>query len=239
MNNRPYITIKIAQTFDGKIAACGGKSRWITGPQSRAFVHRLRSQHDAVLVGKNTFKLDHPQLSSLRSNNPAWKIILTSPDLLPIRNARVFDSSAQVIFVVERKDLKKWLKAQSLVNKSCLFLAVRKSRSGGYDLNQLIDKLAHLGIKKLLVEGGGEVFWSFLQSHLADRIYWMMAPKVLGGRIAKTSVEGEGLVNPNKAINLKIKKVFKLGQDYCFEATLHKNNNLKQISSPRRRGPRK
>ncbi len=217
---RPFITIKIAQTFDGKIAATGGKSRWITGAQSRAFVHRLRSEYDAVLVGKNTFCLDRPRLSSLKPGNPAWKIVLASSEILPIRHARIFDSAAQVVFVVEKKELKKWLHEPTLKDKPCLFLPVKKSARDGYDLIDLLDKLHHLGIKKILVEGGGEVFWSFLNQRLADRLFWMMAPKVIGGRDAKTSVEGEGLKNPNKAIDLKIRRVMKLGRDYCFEATL-------------------
>ena len=235
---RPFVTIKIAQSFDGKIAARGGKSRWITGPESRAFVHRLRSQHDAVLVGKNTFVLDRPRLSSLQSANPVWKIILASPDFLPVHNPRLFDAGSQVIFVVEKKDLKKWLREKSLQNKPCLFLPVSKTKREGYDLPQLMEKLAKIGIKKILVEGGGEVFWSFLKNRLADRIYWMIATKVIGGRSAKTSVEGEGFKNPNQALEMNVKKVTKLGRDYCFEATL-KGENLKQLSSPRKRGPNK
>ncbi len=222
MGSRPYITIKIAQTFDGKIAAVGGKSRWITGPESRAFVHKLRGEHDAVLVGKNTFSFDHPRLSGIKPGNPVWKIVLASPELLPVRNARIFDSAAQVIFVVEKKDIKKWLYEPSLKKKPCLFLPVKKSGGKGYNLHDLMDKLQHLGVKKLLVEGGGEVFWSFLKNGLADKIYWMMAPKVLGGRTAKTAVEGEGLKDPNRALNLKIKRMIRLGKDYCFESTLLK-----------------
>jgi len=222
VKSRPFITIKIAQTFDGKIAATGGKSRWITGPQSRAFVHQLREQHDAVLVGKNTFLLDRPRLSSLKSGNPAFKIILASRDMLPVKNSRIFEGAAQVVFIIEKKDLKKWLSSPSLKKNDCIFLIVRKKKSTGYDLQELMAKLKHLGVKKLLVEGGGEVFWSFLHHQLADRIFWMMAPKVIGGRLAKTSVEGTGLKDPNLAIDLHVKSVRKLGRDYCFEATLDK-----------------
>lgn len=217
---RPFITIKIAQTFDGKIAARGGKSRWITGPQARAFVHKLRSEHDAVLVGKTTFNLDRPRLSSLKPGNPAWKIILASVDMLPIRNSRIFEDSSQVVFVVSAKELPVWVKQKNLQNKNCLFLPVRKSAGKGFNLPELMDKLFHLGVRKLMVEGGGEVFASFFEARLADRIYWMMAPKVIGGRDAKTSVEGAGLKDPNKAIDLKILKVTKLGRDYCFQAKL-------------------
>lgn len=218
--NRPFITIKIAQTFDGKIAAVGGRSRWITGPQAREFVHKLRSQHDAVLVGKSTFNLDQPRLSSLKRGNPAWKIILGSADMLPIRNSRIFDQDSRVVFVVSSKELSVWLKQKNLQSKNCLFLTVRKSASKGFDLPDLMDKLFHLGVRKLMVEGGGEVFASFLNARLADQIYWMMAPKVIGGRKAKTSVEGVGLTDPNKAIDLKVLKVTKLGRDYCFQAKL-------------------
>jgi len=221
MKKKPFITVKIAQTFDGKIAATGGRSRWITGPQSRAFVHRLRSEHDAVLVGKTTFNLDKPRLSSLKKGNPVWKIVLGSADMLPIRNNRIFDQDSRVVFVVSSKELSLWLKQKNLQSKNCLFLTVRKSASKGFDLHDLMNKLFYMGIRKLMVEGGGEVFASFLHARLADRIYWMMAPKVIGGRDAKTSVEGNGVKDPNKAINLKILKVTKLGHDYCFMAKLN------------------
>ncbi|HRK62161.1 MAG TPA: RibD family protein [Candidatus Omnitrophota bacterium] len=220
-DKRPFITIKIAQTFDGKIAASGGRSRWITGPQSRAFVHQLRAQHDAVLVGKSTFNLDKPRLSSLKKGNPVWKIVLGSADMLPIRNNRIFDQDSRVVFVVSSKELSLWLKQKNLQSKNCLFLTVRKSASKGFDLHDLMNKLFYMGIRKLMVEGGGEVFASFLNARLADRIYWMMAPKVIGGRDAKTSVEGDGVKDPNKAINLKILRVTKLGHDYCFMAKLN------------------
>lgn len=219
--DRPFVTIKIAQTFDGKIAAEGGRSRWITGSQARAFVHRLRSKHDAVLIGKNTFLADRPNLSSRLTKKPNWKIILGSTNMLPMpQNIRIFNGDAQVVFVVEKKDLTRWLNEKSLNKKACIFVTVKKGRAGGYDLKQLLEKLKVLGVKSLLVEGGGEVFWSFLRSGFADQIYWIMAPKVLGGRQAKTSVEGEGLKNPNLGLPLKIKRVVKLGRDYCFEAKL-------------------
>lgn len=218
---RPVITIKIAQTFDGKIAAAGGKSRWITGPRARAFVHRLRGEHDAVLVGKTTFQLDHPRLSSLKKGFPAWKIVLASADMLPIsKKSRIFDDEAQIIFVVAPRELPLWLKQKKLQKQRCLFLPVRKTARKGFDLHDLMDKIFHLGIRKLLVEGGGEVFASFMNARLADRVYWMMAPKILGGRDAKTSIEGTGVSDPNRGLKLRIEKVFKLGSDYCFQAKL-------------------
>ncbi len=220
MKRRPFITVKIAQTFDGKIAARGGKSRWITGTQSRNFVHRLRAQHDAVLVGKNTFNLDRPRLSSLKPGNPSRKIILASADMLPIRNRRIFEDAAQVIFVVSLKDLPVWKKQKNLQKENCVFLPVKKSAARGFDLPRLMKRLFALGVRRLMVEGGGEVFASFFEARLADRIYWMMAPKIIGGREAKTAVEGRGVADPNRAVELKIEKIMKLGRDYCFQAKL-------------------
>ena len=89
-------------------------------------------------------------------------------------------------------------------------------------MRELLTKLASLGVTRLLVEGGGELAWSLLEAGCVDRALWILAPKVFGGRDAKTSVEGLGVGTPSQAFSLKTEKVTRSGVDWIFEGTFHK-----------------
>lgn len=223
--NRPFVTLKIAQTLDGKIATREGLSRWISSPPSRRFVHELRVGHDAVLVGKNTFYQDDPRLTvpqgsrSLISGKP-WKIAMVSTRGWSPK-ARIFEDDRMTIFVFPEKDLGAIAKKTGTQKKDLMLLPIR-GKHGRIEIRELLKKLAALGITKLLVEGGGELAWSFLEAGCVDRAYWILAPKVFGGRDAKTSVEGLGVRTPDRAFMFKTENVIKSGHDWIFEGTFHK-----------------
>ncbi len=222
---RPFVTLKMAQTLDGKIATCKGLSRWISSPSSRKFVHRLRASHDAVLVGKNTFYQDDPRLTvpknsrSLVSGKP-WKIVMISARGWSPK-ARVFKDRQLAILVFPEKDLKAIVK-KTETQKGTLMLLPVKEKSGRIEVRELLKKLAALGVTKLLVEGGGELAWSFLEAGCVDRAFWILAPKIFGGRDAKTSVEGFGVKTPDQAFLFKTAKVTRSGDGWIFEGTFQK-----------------
>ncbi len=223
---RPFVTLKMAQTLDGKIATRTGRSRWISSPPSREFVHRLRAEHEAVLVGKNTFYLDDPRLTvpkgsrSLAAGKP-WKIVMISAKSWP-SNARIFEDDRLTILVFPEGDLKAIVK-RSGTQRGTLMLLPSKEKNGKIDIRELLVKLASLGVTKLLVEGGGELAWSFLEAGCVDRAYWILAPKVFGGRDAKTSVEGLGVGSPDQAFQFHPGKVVRSGDDWIFEGVFSKN----------------
>jgi len=223
---RPFVTLKMAQTLDGKIATSQGLSRWISSAPSREFVHRLRAVHDAVLVGKNTFYQDDPRLTvpkgsqSLASGKP-WKIVMVSAKGWS-SGARVFEDDRMTILVFPEKDLKKIIKKAG-VRKSAPVLLPVKAPRGRIEILGLLKKLGSLGIARLLVEGGGELAWSFIEKGLVDRAYWILAPKVFGGRDAKTSVEGLGVKIPGQAFSFRVAKVTHSGGDWIFEGSFPKN----------------
>lgn len=223
---RPFVTLKMAQTMDGKIATCEGRSRWISSPPSRAFVHKLRASHDAVLVGKNTFYLDDPRLTvppksrSLATGKP-WKIIMISAKGWPAK-ARIFEDDRPTVLVFSEKDLKTIVKKAEAQKKGTLMLLPVKEKQGRIDIRELLRKLVSLGITKLLVEGGGELAWSFLEAGCVDRAFWILAPKIFGGRNAKTSVEGLGVKTPEQAFSFKTTKVICSGVDWIFEGAFYK-----------------
>lgn len=222
---RPFVTLKMAQTMDGKIATREGFSRWISSPPSREFVHELRASHDAVLVGKNTFYRDNPRLTvpegsrSLAAGKP-WKIVMISAKGWSPR-ARIFDDDRLTVLVFPEKDLKTIVK-KAEAQKGTLMLLPVKEKRGRIEVRELLKKLASLGVTKLLVEGGGELAWSFLEAGCVDRAFWILAPKVFGGRQAKTSVEGLGVRTPDQAFFFKTAKIIRSGEDWIFEGSFHK-----------------
>lgn len=209
----PFVTLKMAQTLDGKIASVTGRSRWITSPAARNYVHELRAENDAVLVGKNTLIRDNPLLSPrqfLKRCQPGkpWRIILDGSGKNSKR-LRAFRGE-QLTFAV--------VPDHKIQNASPAVLLPVKFQKGRVDFKDLLKKLGALGVSKLLVEGGGETAWSLLHEGLVDRLLWIVAPKILGGREAKTSVEGEGFSSPTQSLPLCVTHVKNLGEDWIFEA---------------------
>ncbi|MFH1799991.1 MAG: bifunctional diaminohydroxyphosphoribosylaminopyrimidine deaminase/5-amino-6-(5-phosphoribosylamino)uracil reductase RibD [Candidatus Omnitrophota bacterium] len=222
---RPFVTFKMAQTLDGKIATRKGFSRWISSPPSREFVHKLRASHEAVLVGKNTFYQDDPRLTvpkgshSLAVGKP-WKIVMISARGWSPR-ARIFEDGRLTILVFPERDLKAIVKKAETQKETRMLLPV-KGKHGRIEVRELLRKLALLGVTKLLVEGGGELAWSFLETGCVDRAFWIVAPKIFGGIHAKTSVEGLGVRTPDQAFLFKTAKITRSGGDWIFEGTFHK-----------------
>jgi diaminohydroxyphosphoribosylaminopyrimidine deaminase/5-amino-6-(5-phosphoribosylamino)uracil reductase len=222
---RPFVTLKMAQTLDGKIATRKGLSRWVSSPPSREFVHKLRASHEAVLVGKNTFYQDDPRLTipkdsrSLPAGKP-WKIVMISARGWSPR-ARIFEDDRLTILVFPEKDLKAIVR-KAEAQKGTLMLLPVKEKHGRIEVRELLRKLALLGVTKLLVEGGGELAWSFLEAGCVDRAFWIVAPKIFGGRHAKTSVEGLGVNTPAQAFLFRTAKMTRSGDDWIFEGIFHK-----------------
>ncbi len=217
----PYVTLKMAQSLDGKIASTTGKSRWITSPAARKYVHRLRAEQDAILIGKNTLLVDNPKLSprmKFRNADPLkpWRVVIDPAFKLPWR-ARIMTGEQLTLFAVSDRHLKK-IKTKG---HGHILLPIPEKR-GRLDLKNLLQYLASLGVAKLLVEGGGETAWSLLKEGLVDRVVWFVAPKIIGGRNTKTSVEGEGVSNLTRAIQLKAVRTRPIGTDWLLEAEVQR-----------------
>lgn len=218
----PFVTLKMAQSLDGKIAAANGRSRWISGPESRDFVHGLRRQSDAVLVGKKTWMLDDPLLSGDSAGNPSslekpWRVVI-DPAMEIVTQRRVFKGNQITIQAVSIDNRKSFAKKMPLKKtRNILFV---KEKNGRLDLCDLLRQLGSLGVTRLLVEGGGETAWSLLSAKLVDRVFWVVAPKFIGGRDAVTSVEGAGFQNPNKALRLTSLSCRQMGSDWLFEGRI-------------------
>lgn len=209
---RPFVTVKVAQSLDGKIASVDGKSRWISGRPARGWVHRLRAEVDAILVGVGTVLQDDPRLT-VRSGGKKGaprpiKVVLDSQLRTPA-TARLFDSGAPVLIAATRGASR----ARELKLRRAGGDVLRlPARTGRVDLRALLRQLARRGISHLLIEGGGETIASALGAGVVDRMAWVIAPKVLGGRRAPGSVGGPGF-RLNQAVSFKDLAVRRLGED--------------------------
>lgn len=215
----PFVTLKMAQSLDGKIASPDGRSRWISGPESRGFVHRLRRQHDAVMVGEKTAILDNPLLSAERDGSPSklqkpWRVVV-DPRMKLSSGRRVFEGNQMTIQAVSQ-GCRKLIVKQPISSETRNILFV-KEKKGRLDFKDLLQQLGGLGVASLLVEGGGETAWSLLSAGLVDKVCWIVAPKLIGGRDSVTSVEGAGVRDPNRALSLKSLSCRPLGRDWLFE----------------------
>lgn len=218
----PFVTLKTAESLDGKIATRKHNSKWITSEASRDYGHRLRSEVDAILVGVNTVIKDNPLLTSRRNRSPV-KVVL-DPYLRVPESARIFSkrSPGLNILAVLMTGLNKKSTAQKagrLSKKGVLVLACR-NKAGRIDLRGLLRELAELEISHLLVEGGGDTAAGFIESRLVDRVLFFIAPRIIGGRDAITSIEGLGVDKVNKAVNLEQVKVESVGGDILVMADI-------------------
>lgn len=201
------VTINAAMTLDGKIATGAGDSA-ISSKQDLRRVHRLRSTCDAVMVGISTVLADDPMLTArlVKGRNPA-RIIVDSRARIPL-DSRLLRTASQTRTIVA-------VTAQATED------AVGRIRQSGaevivagkdtVDLNKLFSTLARMGFRRLLVEGGGELNWSVLRLGLADELIVTVAPRIAGGRLAPTLVEGDGFDLISKGVKLKLARVERKG----------------------------
>ncbi len=199
---RPRIIINAAMSVDGKIALVGGKRVKISDEEDFKRVHKLRNSVDAILVGINTILKDDPKLTVKEKyvkdgKNPV-RIVLDSNLRIP-ENARVLNNMAKTIIATTETSTNKHLNAEII-------------RCGKHrvDLKCLMKELWNRGIKSVMVEGGGNVIFSFLRENLVDEINVFVGSLVIGGR-APTLAEGSGATNENEVIKLKFLECKPLG----------------------------
>lgn len=214
---RPYITLKFAQTLDGKIAAEDKSSRWISGLPARRLTHKLRAECDAVLVGVNTVLEDDPSLTVrlVKGKNPA-RIVIDRRLRVPPR-ARVIRSAGRVRTIIITTPGAPKAKLEKLRRRKVEFLIAPVSMGGNIDIKRIIRILYRKGIRRILVEGGSKVNRSFLKAGLADRVVAVISPKILGSGL--NSVADLGIRNIKAAVKLRPRSVKRLGNDIVYIAS--------------------
>ena len=194
----PWVTVKAAMTLDGKIATASGESKWITGPLARREGMKLRHVADAIVVGVNTILADDPSLTvrDVRRPKAEWRgpelrrIVLDPRARIPLDARALNDELASATTVVVSADAP--AKRLAKLKTRCEVMTCRLAKRG-FSLRPLLRRLAKQGVTSLLVEGGGETNAAFVEAGLVDQVAFFYAPKILGGRDARTGVAGEGL----------------------------------------------
>ena len=217
----PLVTIKFAQTLDGRIATASGDSRWISSEEFQKLAHRLRSINDAILIGINTVLADDPQLTVrlVRGRNPT-RVILDSRLRTPLKSkiVRTGDVAPVIIATTERADSQK---ARRLRGLGVEVLEVQSGANESIDLKHLLQALGERKISSLLVEGGAEVTTSFLRHKLADRVVVAVAPKILGKGIE--AVGELDITRISQALKLDFQKISRADDDIVIEARLDRS----------------
>ena len=208
----PFVTLKMAMTLDGKIATRTGDSKWVSGEEARRVVHRMRSRADALVIGAGTLNEDDPALTVRRGRGawqPARVVVDAFARISP--DSQVFQSpGGQVIIAATRLADKSDIRKLEAAGARILILG---EADGRVDISALFQTLAEMGMINIMLEGGGELSASALAARAVDKVVMFIAPKIIGGRAAKTPVEGEGLPKMEDALPLVDVKTRRCGED--------------------------
>lgn len=224
ITKKPFVILKYASTLDGRIATKTGDSKWISGPESRKFVHEIRHYVDAIMVGINTIKADDPSLTTRLENVEAKdprRIILDTRLSFP-EDAKMLrlNSNSDTILVsgnldTNNKTIAEKRKRLEKMGVTILEVPLKDKR---IDLAILITKLGEIGITSLLIEGGSQVIASALNTGIVDKVFAFYGPKMLGGDDGIPVCRGKGPALMKDSIKLSNISVRLSGEDVMVEA---------------------
>ncbi len=210
----PFVTAKVATSLDGKIATRTGVSKWITDQTARRRARQIRRKHQAVLVGVNTILADDPHLG-LRPPGPVepWRIVLDSRLRIPLR-AQVLKSGRCIVATTDS--------LSSYKAKQLKRIGARVWRFPGrrIPIKRLLKKLARAGIFSVMVEGGSEVLGSFYDLRLIDRIYWFLAPMIIGSEQSRPAFKGRGVSRLEPAARLRNFRIEPVGNGWMIRGNM-------------------
>ncbi|MEV6396619.1 bifunctional diaminohydroxyphosphoribosylaminopyrimidine deaminase/5-amino-6-(5-phosphoribosylamino)uracil reductase RibD [Streptomyces sp. NPDC051907] len=206
---RPYVLWKYAATLDGRIAAKDGSSRWISSPESRADVHRLRAEADAVVVGAGTARADDPHLAVRGIDGAVQPLrVVVDTNAAAVRpGARVLDDAAPTLIAV----------ADDAVSE--LPDVVRLPRAGrGLSVPALLDALHERGVRSVLLEGGPTLAGAFVAAGAVDKVVGYLAPVLLGA--GPTALADASITTITEALRLELTETVRIGPDLRITATV-------------------
>lgn len=213
---KPYVTLKAAATLDGRLATQQGDSKWITSEQARTDVHNLRHTHDAILVGVQTILQDNPFLTTRLPHggkNPI-RIILDRRLRTPKTANVVTDRAAEtILFTLDRAEGIESFRDFPLVR-------VETINEHANFLEEVLRRLAKMGIMKLLVEGGSHVHSSFIEQQLANELYVYIAPKLIGNGPTLFENDSRPLIAQSEKLHILNTK--QIGEDIRLHAVFAK-----------------
>ncbi|MCT4542226.1 MAG: bifunctional diaminohydroxyphosphoribosylaminopyrimidine deaminase/5-amino-6-(5-phosphoribosylamino)uracil reductase RibD [Vallitalea sp.] len=220
--NKPYCILKTAMTLDGKIATVSGDSKWISNEKSREYVHKIRHQVSSIMVGIGTIIADNPSLTTRLNNNEGvnpTRIIVDTKCRIPLDAKVISEKGNTIIATTDDAPLEK---RKELERKGVCIQLINK-KDGKVDLEKLVCKLGEMGIDSILLEGGSELNYSALNTGIVDEVIAFIAPKIIGGKEAKTPIGGEGISKMNNAFLLDDIEFKKVGEDLMIKGKVTKH----------------
>jgi diaminohydroxyphosphoribosylaminopyrimidine deaminase/5-amino-6-(5-phosphoribosylamino)uracil reductase len=212
---RPFVHLKLAASLDGKVATRTGESRWITGAESRARVHELRHEYDAILVGAGTALADDPLLtdrSGKKRRIPLIRVVLDEA-LAMSPDSQLGTSANEAPVLIFAGDSVPQSKSEVLESQG---VEIVRDTANGRNLLRVLDELGKRTVQSVLVEGGANVAGNFLDAGLVNKVSFFIAPLIVGGRDAPTGVGGKGAETLAEAIELQDVEVTQRGRDVEF-----------------------
>lgn len=217
----PFVTMKAAISLDGKIATNSGDSQWITGPEARKRVHRLRNRVDAIVVGAGTVVKDDPQLTTRlgkRSGRNPVRVVLDTSNRVP-PEARVFQNADRdrVIYVTTGNTPVPHLEQ---LGEAGVEVWTLRPLEDGVPLESVLRRLAENGLTDVLIEGGSHINASALKEGIVDKVMFFVAPILIGGNGAISVIGGPGIKHLKDALPLRQASVTPVGKDWMVEGYL-------------------
>ena len=232
--NMPYVVLKYAMTADGKIATKTGESKWITGEKARARVQEMRHCYMGIIAGIGTVLADDPMLNvRLEGKKSPIRIICDSRLRIPL-DSKICRSAGQYRTMIacgkiedgdlgiEKKkeqdaDCKEMVRKAEKLRAMGIEVVSLPDVQGRVDLLQLMNYLGSQKIDSVFLEGGGELNDSFLRAGLVQELKVFIAPKIFGGKEAKTPVSGVGVELPDQGTAFVLEKTSVIGEDFLLE----------------------
>lgn len=215
-SKKPFVILKVAMSMDGKIATKTGDSKYITGTEARKYVHQLRSDLDAVMVGINTVLKDNPKLTPrmVKQGHDPMKIVIDSELKMPMK-CNLMKHPSKLIIATTNKASK--AKINKFYQKGVNVIAL-KSDKGMVNLKELMKELGKKEITSVMIEGGSKLNSSAIKDRIADKLLIFTAPKLVGNGFE--AIGNLGITNIDKAVKLKSIKTMKIGKDILLEGYL-------------------
>jgi diaminohydroxyphosphoribosylaminopyrimidine deaminase/5-amino-6-(5-phosphoribosylamino)uracil reductase len=222
----PFVTLKIAQTLDGRIATAKGESKWITGERGREAGRRLRDRNDAILVGINTVLKDDPSLTTrIPNGRDPIRIIVDSRLRIPL-SAKVLTqrSTAKTVVATLAGASKTKVNKVRATGAEVLFV---KGENDRVSLRDLMGQLGGMGIMSVLIEGGAEINASALKAGIVDKIIAIIAPTLMTGRDSLCSIGGTSPARLSQAVRISDCSTRMLDRDLVVEGYVLKKEGRK------------
>jgi len=209
---KPFVTLKVAMTLDGKIATPEGESKWITGEKARREVHKLRGSVDAIMTAIGTVKVDDPQMTARGKGAKSPKRIIIDPALEIPLDAKILQTPPETIIITENTGNK----AKKLEETGIKLIHY----NGKLDLKWLMEKLSKMEITSVLIEGGSSLNAHAFEDNIVDKVMFFIAPKIIGGKESFSAVGGISFRKLAEAYQIKDIKLKRVGEDILVEGYL-------------------